>query len=515
MRTHTGLTRRSWLAWTAFITALAACAGVLAAWPSVGQAQSSGFSLRFYGHGSGQIDRVKIPLGNPGRPINVGNGDFTVEFWMKASLAENGTHQCSSAGDNWINGNTIIDRDIFGVVNEYGDYGISLANGRIAFGVRNANDANGGITLCGITTVADGNWHHVAALRRQSDGRLQLYVDGVLEAQATGPTGRMDYQIGRSTGFPNSDPYLVFGAEKHDVGPQYLSYSGLLDEVRLSNVLRYTANFPRPTQPLPADAGTVGLYRFDEGPAGPCTTGFVITDSSGAVGGPSNGECRYGSLPAPQGPEFSADTPPFNNPTPTNTATNTPTSTNTPTPTNTGVPGDTPTPTNTPTNTPTSTPTVTRTPTATRTPTRTPSPTPGPSPTPTNTPTPGPSPTPTNTPTATPTPTPLPPVAFGGAPQAIPLASEAIVRWGTNIPANSQLRYGETCASLTDVISSTAQTAQHSMVINGLIPQRQYCFQVRSDNGLTATDWSADQTFTTLETESRVYVPYAARSDTP
>ena len=43
-----------------------------------------GSSLRFFGTGSGDIDRVKIQLDAPARPVDVG-GDFTLEFWMKTA----------------------------------------------------------------------------------------------------------------------------------------------------------------------------------------------------------------------------------------------------------------------------------------------------------------------------------------------------------------------------------------------------------------------------------------------
>jgi hypothetical protein len=36
-------------------------------------------ALRCYGTGRNQVDRVKIPPGNPARPVNVGAGDFTLE----------------------------------------------------------------------------------------------------------------------------------------------------------------------------------------------------------------------------------------------------------------------------------------------------------------------------------------------------------------------------------------------------------------------------------------------------
>ena len=58
----------------------------------------------------------------------------------------------------------------------------------------------------------------------------------------------------------NSDPFLVIGAEKYDAGPAYPSYSGWIDEVRISDVLRYSTRFT-PWWPLP-DAHTMALYHF-------------------------------------------------------------------------------------------------------------------------------------------------------------------------------------------------------------------------------------------------------------
>lgn len=255
-------------------------------------------SLRFYGNGVNAPgkDRVEIRIDGPARPADVGADDFTLEFWMKAVLSENNNgHVCGTASDDWINGHIVVDRDIYGN-GDYGDYGISLASGRIAFGVHNGSS---GFTLCGTTNVADGQWHHIAVQRCRSDGYLWLFVDGQLQAQADGPNGDISYRDGRG-GAPK-DPFLVLGAEKHDAGAAYPSYRGFMDELRLSNVLRYFGNFTRPSGPFVPDASTVALYHFDE--AG----GATITDSSGAVGGPSSGMMQVGGNPS--GPVRSTDTP--------------------------------------------------------------------------------------------------------------------------------------------------------------------------------------------------------------
>ncbi|MDW8183835.1 MAG: LamG domain-containing protein [Anaerolineae bacterium] len=238
------------------------CWLLLPMWSSSVAKATGGFSLRFYGNGGGEIDRVKILA--EGRSINAG-GDFTLEWWMKAAQVENTSSACrSGAGDLWIFGNILFDRDIFGP-GDYGDYGVSLAGGRIAFGV---NQGGNGFTLCSDRTVADGQWHHIAVTRRASDGQMRIFVDGRLDAEGTGPTGDIRYRDGRPTSYPN-DPYLVIGAEKHGVDHDtYPSYSGWVDEVRLSRIVRYYGLFSPPTAPFTPDADTLALYHFDEGPEG-------------------------------------------------------------------------------------------------------------------------------------------------------------------------------------------------------------------------------------------------------
>jgi hypothetical protein len=263
-------------------------------------ATAQGTSLRFFGNGvaAPDLDRVKVRIDAPARPADIGATDFTIELWMKASAAENTSGPCSSGGDAWINGNILMDRDVFGG-GDYGDYGVALYGGRIAFG---AATPNGSDTICSTASVANSVWHHVALTRRFSDGQMRIFVDGQIQAAVgSGPSGNASYRDGRATSYPNSDPFIVFGAEKHDAGAAYPSYSGWLDEVRLSTAIRYTASFTPPTQPFATDASTAALYHFDEG------SGTTVNDSSGAPGGPSNGVLNFGGTPA--GPLWSTDTP--------------------------------------------------------------------------------------------------------------------------------------------------------------------------------------------------------------
>ena len=372
------------------VVAIASLVGMTLLLPGNVVAQQ-GYSLRFYGTGARDVDRVKIPLDAPHRPVDVGATDFTIEFWMRALPDANASGPCAGGQDTWINGNIMFDRDIFGA-GDYGDYGISLYGGRIAFGVATSTASR---TICGVTFVADGQWHHIAVTRRYGDGQLSIFVDGALDGQASGPVGDISYRNGRTAQWPN-EPYLVIGAEKHDYDrAAYPSFNGWIDEVHISNALRYTAPFARPTQPFTPDALTVALYHFDEG------AGLIVNDTSGAVDGPVNGTLFVDPLSG--GPAWSTETPPWTGNLPNSTLA--PTATDTPAPpTATATPAP-PTATSTPvpptaTNTPVPTATNTPVPTATDTPVPTATNTPVP-PTATNTPVP---PTATNTPTATPVP---------------------------------------------------------------------------------------------------------------
>ncbi len=257
-------------------------------------------SLRFHGNGTGGIDRVKIRIDGPATPADIGSGDFTLEWWMRALPGENASNAVAcNTNDGWIHGNIVFDRDVFDD-GEHGDYGVSLTGGRVAFGVSAGAAGN---TICGDIVVADGEWHHVAVTRQRSNGQLRIYVDGVLDAEGDGGVGSdkdVSYQDGRATAHPGSDPFLVIGAEKHDAGPSFPSYHGWIDEVRLSTIRRYTGpRFTRPFTAFTQDGNTAALYHLDEG------AGDAIGD---AVGG-SPGTRAFGGSPA--GPEWSNDAAPL------------------------------------------------------------------------------------------------------------------------------------------------------------------------------------------------------------
>jgi hypothetical protein len=261
-------------------------------------------SLRFFGNGDGDIDRVKIRIDDPttsdepARPADVGARNFTIELWIRASAGNEAGPQACGQNLAWIYGNVVLDRDRYGQGRKFG---LSLAGGRVIFGVTNGSGRSE--TFCGTTDLRDGAWHHVAVQRRRSDGFVWVWVDGALEGSGDGPDGNVSYP---DAGLPGSycggpctwsDPFLVIGAEKHDAGPEYPSFHGWVDELRISTSLRYRSPFSPRGRRFRLDRRTAALYRFDEG------RGRTVHDAAG----PSDGVLKVGG--DPRGPRWSSDSP--------------------------------------------------------------------------------------------------------------------------------------------------------------------------------------------------------------
>lgn len=250
-------------------------------------------SLRFFGHGREAVDRVVIPLDTPPRPADVGAGDFTLELFVRMRAGDNPSGDCRAENDGWIYGHVVVDRDVYGG-GDRGDYGLSIFDGVVAFGLASADV---GLGLCGRSRLDDERWHHIAVTRELASRRVVLYVDGLPEAEGIGPSGDLSYRDGRESPYPY-DPTLVLGAEKHDAGEAYPSYAGWIDELRLSSRVRYSGDFTPPVAPFEADADTAALYHFDE------AAGLEVGDASG---GGSVGALRVGGEPL--GPVWSMESP--------------------------------------------------------------------------------------------------------------------------------------------------------------------------------------------------------------
>jgi len=271
-----------------------------------GPQPSGSGSIEFFGNGGLYGDRVLITLDDPdtvdpGPAVDVGNEDFTIELWIRPDVDANANPMINCGATNdWVSSNIVVDRDRH---SQPPSFGVGIAGGVMVWAVQ--GEAGDPWSMCGTASVLDGNWHHIAVQRRRSDGWLWLFVDGVLDAEVDGPDGDISYP---DDGVPMdvcpggvcdySDPFLAIGAEKH--GYESISYTGLVDELRVSTTLRYSAEgFEIPGEPFTPDDDTAGLYHFDDG------SGEVATDASDNA---SNGQLVLGGRP--EGPLW-ADADPW------------------------------------------------------------------------------------------------------------------------------------------------------------------------------------------------------------
>jgi len=132
---------------------------------------------------------------------------FTLTAWIK-------TDAIPPAGPQWTDGHGILDGSVAGVTN---DIGISLIGSKLAFGVGDPDT-----TILSTTSINDGSWHHIAVQRDNLTGKLRLFIDGLLEAEASGPIGA------RVTGAP-----LTLGSLTSGLG----IVDACIDDLRIFNSL--------------------------------------------------------------------------------------------------------------------------------------------------------------------------------------------------------------------------------------------------------------------------------------
>lgn len=122
------------------------------------------------------------------------------------------------------------------------------------------------------TVLTDGAKYHIAFSHDGTWGRT--FLNGTQELQTS--SGSV---AGCSQGT------TVIGS---NTGPGY--FPGTIDEIRLSDVARYTTNFTPPTGPFADDASTVLLFHFEETggtiPASNPAATFSVTGSPISVSSP-------------------------------------------------------------------------------------------------------------------------------------------------------------------------------------------------------------------------------------
>jgi gliding motility-associated-like protein len=189
--------------------------------------------------------------------------DFTIEYWMR-------TTQTAGTGLQWWNGVGIVDAETPGVND---DFGTALVGSKLAFGIGNPD-----VSIFSTSDVNTGQWVHIAATRTSSNGAMNLYVNGVLEA----------------TSFASgSGRYAPWGITVGSMLTLITYYQGDIDDLRLWNTVRTQCQIQQYMNcEIPSSTtNLVGNYHFNQGTAASNATVTTLIDDSGIFnwGAPPNG----------------------------------------------------------------------------------------------------------------------------------------------------------------------------------------------------------------------------------
>jgi hypothetical protein len=186
-------------------------------------------SSSYLGDGTG--DYVSSPANSD---YNFGTSSFTIEYWIRFNVAPTLYVPIAlRASGSVFNGEWWCE--------------ITNAEKKMYWGFKNQAGTQFYVNLAlAGTAFATGQWYHIALVNNA--GTAQMYVNGT----ATGTTTALSGSFGNST----SDLWVGAGAGGY-------SLNGWMDEVRISNVARYTANFTAPTGAFQNDANTLLLMHME------------------------------------------------------------------------------------------------------------------------------------------------------------------------------------------------------------------------------------------------------------
>ena len=179
-----------------------------------------------FGSASAVFDGTSDYLKATSSAFDFGTGDFTIECWVRSTVSGN--------------------QGVWQLSDDSGDY-LKASSTSLAVAIRTDSSnwnyySNGDNSSLG--TSATNTWYHIALVR--NSGTINFYVDGT---SVNSESDTNDY----------SGVYLAIGG--------YYSTSFLLtgniDEFRISNTARYTANFTTQTQAHENDDNTLLLLHMD------------------------------------------------------------------------------------------------------------------------------------------------------------------------------------------------------------------------------------------------------------
>jgi hypothetical protein len=168
----------------------------------------------------------------PQTPYTFGTDDFTIECWANVDL------DFSSTGSSIFSMGTSV--------NDASNYRLRIGAGTNNFGLTLGSTAYETTFIWSLDV-----WYHLAVVR--SNGVVSLYINGVKDT-SIGSSGNITFTTSLEERFLGIGRITYAGVR---------AFPGYIDEFRVSDTARYTADFTAPTAPFVNDANTLLLLHMD------------------------------------------------------------------------------------------------------------------------------------------------------------------------------------------------------------------------------------------------------------
>jgi hypothetical protein len=196
----------------------------------------------------------------PNNILNGVTGDFTIEAWVFWNGPSGNRWQRIFDFGRGINGGNV---DKYMYLTPSGEDQATLTN-RMIFAIADFGCCEQRIVAP--AELTPNTWNHIAVTLDNTNNIGTIFLNGTAVASAP-----ISYDV--NTILPTTQNTLG-QSQYYPLFPDPF-YNGVIDEFRISNVVRYTANFtPQQTQ-FATDGNTVALYHFNEG------SGQTTADASG------------------------------------------------------------------------------------------------------------------------------------------------------------------------------------------------------------------------------------------
>jgi len=183
--------------------------------PSNTPLPGSNFALAFAGDNDVAMGGAIAGLG----------GTQTIELWVRPATANQSSVLASTTNDT-------------------SGWALELNNGRVTWWLYTGGQWR---STANTATLAPNTWYHVAVTYNAATSNAQVFVNGVASTAT-------------NVGVLSAGPQFSLGGLAG-----YAFFNGQLDEVRVSNSVRYTGAFTPPSSAFVDDANTLAIFSLDEG----------------------------------------------------------------------------------------------------------------------------------------------------------------------------------------------------------------------------------------------------------